>query len=102
MDTFIDGSSTKYGSGVGIVLKSPEGTIIEQTIRLGFIALNNESEYKALIVCLKNAMLLSVHNQIIHCDSQLVANQLTREYAARNQKMEAYMRLAQKLKVGLH
>lgn len=34
---------------------------------------------------------------IIHCDSQLVANQLTGEYAARNQMMEAYMGLAQKL-----
>ena len=34
---------------------------------------------------------------VIHCDSQLVANQLTREYAGRNQKMKAYMRLAHKL-----
>ena len=34
---------------------------------------------------------------IIHYDSQLVANQLTREYVARNQSMKAYMTLDQKL-----
>ena len=33
---FIDGSSTKNGSGVGLVLKTPEETFIELAIRLGF------------------------------------------------------------------
>ena len=50
---FIDGSSTRDGSGVGIVLKSPEGSIIEQSVQLGFTASNNESEYEALIVRMK-------------------------------------------------
>jgi hypothetical protein len=40
---FIDGSATKNGSGVGIVLKTPDGSLIEQAIRLGFEASNNES-----------------------------------------------------------
>ena len=79
------------------MLRSPEGTIIEQVVRLGFTASNNESEYEALIVGLKKATMLGVTNLIIHCDSQLVANQLTGEYAARNHKMESYMKLAQKL-----
>ena len=35
---FIDGSSTRDGVGVGIVLKSLEGSVIEQSVRLGFIA----------------------------------------------------------------
>ena len=46
---------------------------------------------------LKKALILSVTDLTIHCDSQFVANQLTREYAARNQIMESYMKLAQKL-----
>lgn len=33
---------------------------------------------------------------VFHCDSQLVANQLTGEYATKNERMRAYMRLAQK------
>ena len=71
---FIDGSSTRDGSGVGIVLKSPEGSVIEQSVRLGFTASNNESEYEALIVGMKKAKALGVRNLQIHCDSQLVAN----------------------------
>lgn len=82
---FIDWSLTKDGSGVGIVLKSPKGTVIEQSIQLGFIASNNEAEYKALIVGLKKEMILGVQNLVIHCDSQLVANQLIGEYVTRIQ-----------------
>ena len=40
---------------------------------------------------------LGVQDLVIHCDSQLVANQLTGEFAARNEWMETYTRLAQKL-----
>ena len=58
---FIDGSSTRDGSGVGIILKSPEGTVIEQAVRLGFTTSNNESEYEALIVSLKKAKKYSAY-----------------------------------------
>lgn len=66
---FIDGSSTKNDSGVGIVLKSLGCTLLEQEVWLGFLASNNESEYKALIVGLNKAMLLVVKDLIIHYDS---------------------------------
>ena len=46
---------------------------------------------------LKKAKQPDIKHLMIHCDSQFVANQLRGEYAARNQKMEAYMRLAQRL-----
>lgn len=49
------------------------------------MATNNELEYKRLIVGLKKAMILSVKDLLVHYDSQLIANQLTREYAARIQ-----------------
>lgn len=79
---------------MGIVLKSPEGTLL---VQLGFYASNNQSEYEALIMGLKKAKLVGIKDLIIQCDSLLVTNQLTREYASRSQKMEAYMRLGQKL-----
>lgn len=63
---FIDGSSTREGSGVRIVLKSPEEIIIEQAIRIGFAASNNEAEYKALIMSLKKARMIGVQNLNIH------------------------------------
>lgn len=66
---FIDGSLTRNGSGVAIVLKSPKGTVIKQAILLGLAASNNKSEYKALIIGLKKSKLLNVQNLVIHCDS---------------------------------
>ena len=45
----IDGAANQRGSGVGLVLVSPEGITIEKSLRLGFLATNNEVEYEALL-----------------------------------------------------
>lgn len=46
-----------------------------------------KAKYESLILGMKKARKLGVQDLVIHCDSQLVANQLTREYAARNKRM---------------
>ena len=38
------------GSGVGLVLISPERITIEKSLRLGFSATNNEAKYEAVLV----------------------------------------------------
>ena len=40
---------TQRGSGVELVLVSPEKLTIEKSLRLGFLATNNEVEYEALL-----------------------------------------------------
>ena len=40
---YIDGVTNQRGSGVGLVLESPEKTIMEKSLRLGFSATNNEA-----------------------------------------------------------
>ncbi|XP_060960721.1 uncharacterized protein LOC133031270 [Cannabis sativa] len=45
----VDGSSNIRGSGLGIVLLSPEGEMLEQSIKLGFWATDNDAEYEAFI-----------------------------------------------------
>ncbi len=52
---FVDRASNMKGSRVGAVLISPDGLILEQAVRLDFLASNNEAEYKALLVGLKSA-----------------------------------------------
>ena len=39
----VDGSSNKRGCGIGIVLISPEGDVLQQAIKCGFKVTNNES-----------------------------------------------------------
>lgn len=60
------------------MFKTLEGYIIKQAVRLGFKTSNNEAEYDALIVGMKKEKLMGVQDLVIHCDSQLVVNQLTR------------------------
>ena len=56
----VDGSSNIKGSGLGVVLKSPQGDILEQSIHCEFRATNNEAEYEALIAGLDLAKSLDV------------------------------------------
>ena len=46
---YVDGAVNQRGSGVGLVLISPEGITIEKSLRLGFSATNNEAEYETLL-----------------------------------------------------
>ena len=47
---YVDGAANQRGSGVGLVVISPEKIIIEKSLRLGFSATINETEYDALLV----------------------------------------------------
>ena len=46
---YVDDTVNQRGSGVGLVLITPEGATIEKSLRLGFSATNNEAEYEALM-----------------------------------------------------
>ena len=45
----VDGASGQTGDGIGLQLKSLTEEKIEQAIRLGFNASNNELEYEAIL-----------------------------------------------------
>ena len=49
-EVYVDGASNQKGSGVGLVLISPEKIIIEKSLRLDFSATNNEAKYEALLM----------------------------------------------------
>ena len=46
---YVDGAANQKGSGIGLVLISPERITIEKSLRLGFSAMNNEAEYETLL-----------------------------------------------------
>ena len=48
-EVYVDGVSNQKGSGVGLVLVSPEKVVVEKSLRLGFSATNNEAEYETLL-----------------------------------------------------
>ena len=48
-EVYIDGAANQKGVGIGIVLITLEKLIMEKSLRLGFLATNNEAEYEALL-----------------------------------------------------
>lgn len=82
------------------MLVSPDGLVLEQAVRLGFSASKNKAEYEALLVGLRSAKRLGADHLQIFCDSQLIANQIFREYQARDERMSAYLLIIQNLLFG--
>ena len=76
------------------MLVSLEGLILEQAVRLKFSASNNEAKYEALMIGLKIARKLGASHLQVFCDSQFVANQISGEYQARDERISAYLTIA--------
>ncbi|RVW92740.1 Pro-Pol polyprotein [Vitis vinifera] len=87
----VDGASRSSGSGVGLLLQSPTGEHLEQAIRLGFPASNNEVEYEAILSGLDLALALSISKLRVYSDSQLVVRHVQKEYEAKDARMARYL-----------
>ena len=90
----VDGASRQSRAGIGIQLTSPAGEKIEQVVRLGFDASNNESEYEALTAGVELALAVGVDNLLIRSDLQLVVGQVNTEFESREPRMTKYDSLA--------
>ena len=93
----IDGSATKKVGGVGVVLISPEKEILKYAVRLQFPATNNEVEYKALLIWLSLAKALGARNLIVQVDSKLIIGQVKEDYEAKEERMQKYLKIVQRL-----
>ena len=69
-----------------MVIQTPEGDKIECMIRLDFPTTNNEAEYEALVAVLDLARAAGAENMIMHCDSQVITNQINGDYECRNER----------------
>lgn len=49
MEALCRGVANQKGFDIGIVLISPKRITIEKSLRLGFLATNNEAEYESLL-----------------------------------------------------
>ena len=75
-----DGSLTLKGVGAGVVLTNPTGEELRYVVQLQFQATNNMAEYESLIAGLRAAVGLGIRRLLVKGDSQLVVNQISKEY----------------------
>ncbi|CAL2247725.1 unnamed protein product [Prunus armeniaca] len=89
--TISNRASNHKGAGAGVVIVSPDGTLLEQAITLGFFASNNKAKYEALLAGLRLAKELSIKRLAIYSHSQLIMNQASGEYMAKHPRMVQYL-----------
>ena len=88
----VDGAANSQGSGVELILTSPEGIDIKYALRFGFQTSNDEAKYEAVIVGLNLAHSMEVDLLEVCSDSQLVVNQIEDTYEAKGEKMILYLK----------
>ena len=88
---YVDGAANQKGSGVGLVLISPEKLIVEKSLRLGFSATNNEAEYEALLEGISMVQRMGGKSATMFSDSRLVVGQVKGELESRDERMQGYL-----------
>ena len=88
---YVDGAANQRGSGVGLILISSEGFIIEKSLRLGFSATNNEAEYEALLEGVSMVQRMGGKAIKVFSNSRLVVGQVGGELEARDERMQGYL-----------
>ena len=79
------------GSGVGLVLVSPEKITIEKSLRLGFSTTNNEAEYEALLEGMYMVQSMGEKAVEMFSGSRLVVGQVKGDLEVRDERMQGYL-----------
>jgi len=82
----VDRSTNLKGSGAGVVLEGPNDLLSEQSLKFKF-----KAEYQALITGMNLALEMGAENLRAKSDSQLVTNQITGEYQAKDTNLIRYL-----------
>ncbi|XP_071940659.1 uncharacterized protein [Coffea arabica] len=88
---FVDGVSSKEGSGAGLLFTSPTGEELTYTLRFYFPTSNNEAEYEALLTGLWIAHQMGITAIKVRSDFQLVVYQVRGEYETNENVMKKYL-----------
>ena len=70
---------------------SPEKVVIEKSLRLDFLATNNESEYEALLEGMAMVQRMGGKSIKIFSDSRLVVGQVRGEFEAKDERIQGYL-----------
>ncbi|SPT15818.1 unnamed protein product [Triticum aestivum] len=85
-----DGSKMLAGLGVGVVLTSPTGDIVQYVLQILFTDSNNAVEYEALLHGLRMAVSMGIQRLEVRWDSNLAISRINGDFDAKDPKMAAY------------
>ena len=90
-ELYMDGAANQQGSGVGLVLVLPEKITIEKSLRLSFLATNNEAEYETLLIGMMMIQKMGGKAVKVFSDSKLVVGQVRGDLEACDPRMQEYL-----------
>ena len=76
---------------MGLLLISPKKLTIEKSLRLGFSATNNETEYETLLKGISTVQRVGGKAVKMFSDSRLVVGQVGGKLEARDERMQGYL-----------
>jgi len=88
---YVDGSSAWSRSGVGVILRNPEGQEFGFAIKLDFVTTNNEAEYEAVIAGLALSREMGATNVEIRSDSHVMVGQVQGQFETQEDRMARYL-----------
>src|SRR5512141_3186077 len=86
-----DGALNIQGAGAGFILTSPSEDQFKHAIHLNFRATNNTAEYEGLLAGIRAAAALRAKRLIVKGDSELVANQVHKDYKCSSPELSKYL-----------
>lgn len=99
---FVDGVTNQKGSGIRIVMISPNGITLEKSLRLDFSATNNEADYEALLAGLITMQKLRGRIIRAYCDARLIVGQVRVDFEAKDLRIHWYVNQVKRLSRGFH
>jgi len=84
-------------SGIGVILKDEQGTVLASHCDYIGTTTNNVAEYKALLHCLKITLETKCTLLIVHSDSELMVRQLQGRYKVKDKGLRVHFDNAQRM-----
>jgi ribonuclease HI len=94
---YFDGSLKLGGAGIGVLFISLDGKQLKYVLQILWQAMNNKAEYEALIHGLRVAISLGIKRLPIYGDSEVVVNQVNKDWDCTKDNMDAYCAEVRKL-----
>jgi hypothetical protein len=88
---YVDGSAAKQSGGVGIVINTPSGEKLYNSVQLEFRVTNNKAEYEAVTAGLRIPQELGAEYVELRSDSQVIIGHIQGEFEAKGEKMKLYL-----------
>ena len=85
-----DGSKMRNGMGAGIVLSFPKNDQLRYVLQIHFATSNNVAEYEALVHGLRLAREIGIRRILCYGDSDLVVQQASDDWDAKDANMASY------------